>query len=166
MDFAAQRYVHEIRYASLAHRVWNAVTYMGRVLATDLYAGIVGQVGEVWTFAQDLYDIVRSLVSADFIAAGRGFLETVVHLLVPNYGYYGGAGWGTRQFGPDAIPAPLNRVDRASFKHDLGYRHLQWVRDVWVGAGLPPGPIGLVYAALGTPVFSVGGGLQQLGILR
>jgi hypothetical protein len=151
-------------YGHVAWRVWNKIAYLGKIVAVDLYAAVVGQVGEVWTFGQDLYDIGRSLLRGSFLEAGEGLLSTAFHLLVPNYGYYGGAGWGTRQF-PDGVPPPLNRTDEASYVHDKFFRHLQWVRDVWTGPGLPPGPIGLAYNTLGTPFFSLGGGLQQLGIL-
>ncbi len=83
--------------------------------------------------------------------------------LVPNYGYYGGAGWGTRQFGVDGNPTPLNQVDWASYRHDIYYRHLGWVRDGWSGdmPGIPEGPFGLAYKLLGTVPFSIAGALFQ-----
>ena len=140
----------------------RGVAYVGEVLAKDIYATVVGQVGAVGTFFQDIAGVGSSLFNLDIIGAGKGVFRTVFDAIVPNYGYYGGAGWGTRQFGEDGIPVPLNRVDWASYQHDINFDHSQWVRDVWSGdmPGVPAGPIGQAYKLLGTVPFSAAGAFQ------
>jgi len=56
-------------------------------------------------------------------------------------------------------PEPLNRVDLAGFVHDRDFLHLDWVRIAWSSetSALPPGPIGLAYSVVGTPLFALGG---------
>ncbi len=92
---------------------------------------------------------------------GKALANLPVNLAFPNYGYYNGRGYGTRQF-PNGIPHPLNRLDQAGLLHDRLYQHKDWVHDAWSmkTSGLATGPIGLVYQAVGSPIFAAAGGFQ------
>ena len=128
----------------------------------DVYAAVIGQLGKVVTFVQDMSSTFHSILSRDLLAFGKGLVRTTLDLAVPCYGYYGGAGWGVRQFGADGAPPPLNQQDWANFIHDQEFLHFNWVRNSWSFStpGLPAGPIGQIYKVLGTGPFAAAGALQ------
>jgi hypothetical protein len=142
--------------------IGRGIANVAKILAVDIQALAVGQIGAIGAFFQDLGIVSSRLFQFDLVGAGRGLAQTVFDAIVPNYGYYGGAGWGVRQFGVDAVPTPLNRVDWAIFRHDISFRHSEWVKDVWSGEmpGIPAGPFGQAYKLLGTVPFSAAGALQ------
>jgi RHS repeat-associated protein len=140
------------------------------VIANDLIAGAFGIVSKPLVLGLDFYYLGRSLFTsrADFLPS---LGQVVQQLAIPTYGFYGGARVGTEGlfggFGLDQTPRPLNWVDWASFWHDSslqlgsydkpGYADQQWTRDVLRPhpGSVPPGPIGLGYAAIGIPSFTL-----------
>lgn len=142
----------------------RGVAKFAKVLAVDVQALVVGQVGAVTTFFGDLASVGTNLFNFDLACVGRAVYKTVYDAIIPNYGYYGGAGWGLDQH-PNGVPAPLNSQDWANFQHDDHMLSLQWVRDSWSGSSayLPTGPIGQAYKILGTVPFAVHGAVVQQG---
>jgi hypothetical protein len=140
----------------------SALSYVGRILAHDLAPTAVGILAKPIVLAQDLWDLGQSVWALDPASIARNALGTVLDQAIPTYGFYGGGGWGTRQFGNIGIPGPLNSVDWASLSHDISFRHLQWVRNVWAPTvpSLPPGPFGFAYGIIGTPPFALAGAFQ------
>ena len=144
------------------------------IVLTDVVATTVGLGGTAFTTVRDVANVatfgqIAALGNVDKKSGARvktgigGALSGLVaHAVIPDYGFYGGAGWGTDQFGRDGKPAPLNRVDQASYTHDKLYEHLRWVKDAWSPKteGVAPGLGGIVYTLLGTVPFSIGGALQ------
>jgi hypothetical protein len=119
-------------------------------------------VGEVAVFWSGLKWVEEQVVADKFGKAGVGVLSTAIDISFSNYGWYGGRHWGTWQF-PHGDPGPLNSVDWASFWHDVHGRDLQWAKDVWrpTGPGIPTGPFGLLYGAIGTGPFALAGLFQN-----
>ena len=74
LDFASSEYGQRFQYPSLGQKIWSSITYTARVLATDLYAGVVGQVGEVRTFGRDLRELGTALFSGDLAGAVFGYV--------------------------------------------------------------------------------------------
>lgn len=92
-----------------------------------------------------------------------GFTGAIIqfasNLPVPAYGFNLGAGWGTRQFGPDA--PYLNMADYYSREHDQNMIDREWVRNQYgpTPTGVvPTGPIGSVIVLIGTVPFWVHNG--------
>jgi len=105
-----------------------------------------------------------SAPAGDRVATGviGAVVNLVANAAIPDYGFYGGRGWGSNQFGLDGRPAPLNRIDQASFNHDGHFRHSTWVREVYSPntPGAAPGVGGIAFALLGAIPFSIAGALQ------
>jgi len=81
-----------------------------------------------------------------------------IDLAFPAYGFYGGHGYGIKQF-PTGNPAPLNKVDVGSFGHDKSGNDIDWIvtassQDT---PGLPAGIFGWGYVLIGTPFFYLHG---------
>ena len=91
-------------------------------VAFDIYAVTIGQLGALYVFFRyDLPTVAMDAVGGSIVQALGDLGKTFYDLLLPHYGYYGGAGWGVgRTFG-NGSPAPLNQVDAASYQHDLSY---------------------------------------------
>jgi hypothetical protein len=145
--------------------VTAALSYLGKIIVHDLYAAGVGIAAKPIVFAWDLRDLATDALAGNIGAVATDTIGLVLDAAFPTYGYYGGLGWGTRQF-QDHVPLPLNQVDFGNLLHDMWGDNLNWVRDVWTWTGptVPPGPFGIAYAALGTVPFTVGGLAQ--GILH
>ena len=132
------------------------------ILARDVAAVVIGMEGKLVT---TMMDILNILTLGQYEALGHrnkdgkleksGFLKSiglaVFDLIIPNYGFFGGGGWGYRQFG-DNRALCLNNGDVASYMHDYNDKEGQWI-DIqnrnwllaqWVG------PAGAAYALLGT----------------
>jgi hypothetical protein len=135
-----------------------------KILAVDIQALITGQiVGTIWTLYDDAINIGHNISQLNIRGSGIALLKTIQNLIVPKYGYYGGSGWGRRQFGDSDRTKPLNNVDIANFKHDDHFDHHKWLRDVYFGniKGIPAGPFGQIYKVLGTIPFGIAGAFQQ-----
>ncbi|MCL4720419.1 MAG: hypothetical protein KJ041_00370, partial [Gammaproteobacteria bacterium] len=140
----------------------DAAVWGAKVLGTDIFAFAFGNtVGKAMTFGRDLKDVGASIGSLNPLAVGARTLSLGVNLVFPNYGFYSGRGWGTRQFGQIGGPSPMNRLDYASLYHDRTPDHGEWVRDVWSSStpGMAAGPLGLLYQSIGTPIFLIGDAL-------
>ena len=83
-------------------------------LTADLAATLVGVVGKVYVTATDIFKIGRSLFALDLKGIGVNFAKSIHHLVVPTYGWYGGAGWGGDQDDIGGQRTPLNAVDASS----------------------------------------------------
>jgi len=141
----------------------DAIATGAKVLAADLAATAVGIAAKPAVIAHDLWRLGQSIGSFTPGAIAASALALGVDAAIPTYGFYGGGGWGTGwPWGAGGWPAPLNRVDWASFHHDQSFDHFRWVQDVWSvhGRGLPPGPIGQLYGIIGTPPFVVAGAMR------
>jgi len=55
---------------------------------------LVGQGGVLVALGQDLYSAFGEDIRGDLSGLGMGMLQAGYNLIVPNYGLYGGAGWG------------------------------------------------------------------------
>ncbi len=142
--------------------IFNAAVYAAKTIAIDVYALVVGQIGALWTLGENLWETGYNLFSGAPIRAGISLMSTIYNLIIPNYGLYGGAGWGMDQFGDDGLPRPLNSLDRANFLHDGDFNEAAWVKSGWFGGSgdLGPGPIGLAYKLLGTIPFGIKGAID------
>jgi RHS repeat-associated protein len=137
---------------------------LAQALATDIGGVMLSPVGIAWGFATDIKGIWQSIGSGSYGAALKGLLMVPYNIALPHYGLYGGAGWGTNQFGTGLGTAPLNAQDWANYRHDVtcglgSCDNLGWVKDSWnTNSGhLPSGPFGIAYKVLGTVPFSVAG---------
>jgi len=140
----------------------DAAVWGAKVLGTDIFAFAFGNtVGKAMTFGWDVGKAIGAIGSLNPLATGWALLSTAVHLGFPNYGFYGGAGYGTTQFGAIGGPPPLNRLDYSNLYHDRSFDHGGWVRDVWSSStpGIAAGPLGLLYQSIGTPIFLIGDAL-------
>ena len=131
------------------------------ILARDVAATIVGIGGTIYTTVRDVADVV----SLGKVTSGGNPLTAVANLvsnaLIPDYGMFGGRGWGSAQKRTQDMA--LNAVDYYSFLHDrdLGKvprANTAWVRNHW---SLAPngqataGPVGIAYVLAGTLPFLV-----------
>jgi hypothetical protein len=81
----------------------------------------------------------------------------VADAVVPEYGMFGGASWGTTQGrGPGSI---LNQGDLASYHHDINLNEIEWVKRNFTTRpdAVPVGPVGASYALLGAIPFGLKG---------
>jgi hypothetical protein len=122
------------------------------------FAGVIGQIGAVWTLGGDLSTLGKDLGSFNIKLAGKQLWNTIYDFaVIPHYGFYGGAGWGIQQFKDDSMI--LNQGDYASYAHDVTCQikcdNRGWVQNQWNGnpAYVPVGPLGSVYRLLGTGPF-------------
>ncbi len=162
LDFAVGAYAQHFS-TPFQRGFWSGIGYVGRILGHDLAAAAVGAVVKPFVFAKDVWGLGQSVWALDPGLVARSAFNTVYDAIIPTYGLYGGAGYGLSTW-PGLIgrlPEPLNRVDWASFIHDINTRNLQWATHVWSSSPLlPPGPFGLAYGILGTPPFVLTGLLQ------
>jgi hypothetical protein len=127
------------------------------ILARDVAATIVGIGGTIYTTVRDVADVV----SLGKVTSGGNPLTAVANLvsnaLIPDYGMFGGRGWGTTQGrGERSI---LNQGDVASYNHDGNMNEIQWLKanystnpqSTWVG------PVGATYVLIGTIPFGLKG---------
>ncbi len=134
--------------------------------AVDAYAAVVGQIGAIYAFFEDIGQIAVDFINGKFSALGMDFARTAYDLLLPHYGFYGGSGWGTRQFLPPGatVPSvePLNQQDWANFVHDTNGDDTLWVQNSYATNSnfLPTGPLGILYKMVGTVPFTIAGKLQ------
>ncbi|BDA79608.1 hypothetical protein LPTSP3_g25380 [Leptospira kobayashii] len=92
-------------------------------------------------------------------AIGRAVLD----LVIPDYGMFGGAGWGTDFLGFDKSMR-INQADVASLEHDRDMNEIHWIRRNWSTNPTKQsvGPIGTAFTLLGTAGFGVIGTAQSL----
>ncbi|TVR49598.1 MAG: RHS repeat-associated core domain-containing protein [Puniceicoccaceae bacterium] len=143
------------------------VTYLAQVVAVDAFAAVLGVAAKGHLLADGAYNVVAGAVTLDPSRSFRG-ISQIGGQVIPTYGFYAGAYWGSRQFEGKAQPIPLNRFDWAAFWHDLsldrgseytgghhsaGQSDRQWIRDTINHPGLHTGPIGTAYQLLGIPFF-------------
>ena len=159
----------------------RSIRFLGRLIteaittiAVDAFAFTYGMtVGKIWTFALDVGAIGQALQSfgnSPFMTGlkrlGSALGNFLYNTPFPFYGFYNGAGYGTRQFVPNGTEpsrAPLNKLDWAGFSHDESKGdHREWLKNVWSPntPGRPVGPLGLAYQSMGTPLFAVAGAFQ------
>ncbi len=151
----------------------EVLTQIGRdtkAIAVDIYAVTVGQLGALYTFFRySLPAVADDLGNGAFLKTLGDLGTTVYNLVLPHYGYYGGAGWGVGRPFTDGVPAPLNQVDAASYSHDIacgrpngcGGASAIWASDTFATSPtvLPAGPFGMAYQLLGIVPFTVAGKL-------
>ncbi len=85
-----------------------------KAITVDIYATVVGQLGAIYVFARNLGTVLDDLSAGSWGSASKDFGTMLYNLLIPHYGYYGGAGWGAGQKNYDPWGRPLNQVDFAS----------------------------------------------------
>lgn len=119
-------------------------------LTADLAATLVRVVGKVYVTTTDVLELSRSLFTLDLKGLGANFVKSIHHLIVPTYGWYGGAGWGLDQDRTWGPRTPLNAVDASSRTHDRDENDWGWVARNWKSTN---GPVGSLYTLLGTGPF-------------
>ncbi len=143
----------ETGFSQIGSGVGGAVT----ILATDAVATVAGAVGTVVTTATAVADVVTL---GNVVSSGnplKAISNLIKNVAIPEYGMFGGLGWGTAQDrGQNAI---LNQGDVASYSHDLNRNEIQWIKTNYSTnpQGNWVGPMGAAYALLGTIPFGIKG---------
>jgi len=137
-------------------QIGHGVSSFVNTLTADIGATVVGAFGKVYVTGRDIYRMGSALFSGNLGAFGRSVVKFTHDLIVPTYGWYGGAGWGAEQDNIWGFRNPFNAVDANSQIHDgSGGNHLGWVVDNWRDLGTV-GPVASAYTLLGTIPFAVG----------
>lgn len=138
----------------------DILKYILEVLRNDIAGLLIGLAQKPLGIFEGINEAIEKFWQGDAIGGLTGIGKAIWSAVVPTYGFYGGAGVGTEQYGADGTPAPLNRVDEASLQHDVNFRHHQWISSAIFGDGLAPGPFGIAYTAVGAVGFGVAGVFQ------
>lgn len=131
-------------------QVGHGVSSFVNTITTDIGATIVGAFGKVYVTGRDIYRMGGALFSGNMGALGKSIATFAHDLIIPTYGWYGGAGWGLDQDGIWGKRSPFNSVDSSSRQHDIDANDWGWVARNWASTS---GPVGSAYTLLGTVPF-------------
>ena len=130
-------------------------------IVVDALAFVIGNTyGKAIVLRDDATQLYSDVEGGEWADAVGSFANLMVNLPFPNYGFFGGRGYGIDQRRRGPWHEPINSLDENNRNHDRREKHWEWLESNYTQ--LPPGPVGAAYVVAGTPLFLLGAGYQWL----